>query len=335
MSEEGLVPESIVEIRNSSNIVERPVVSIAPPIGEQIYYTTHDFGDPTTWYSNSIKKTSYALYPDEATGETLWRAHVDEHNLSSDYIVNWIDAMHGKLTNEETELSEYFVQITVDGVSQNILYNDLSGFSWGDDLNDYYPFDFEASSGSVRFYSEPHSGAVVRATFYHLDPALQGSPVHMQSAYRVKVPEGKKIIIQRAEVLATKGVRLNTPLIFDAFVNNPYYNDANPISISNPPMIPIDVATGGALNSRKTFKNFQDILMESTGNFPIIPGGFAEGPRGSSVDLLQVPWNWTQAKAFRAIDHVEIWVYNRSDIPMSNGFVGATFYCEIYDDDEI
>lgn len=130
----GLSP-SLVDVSNpKSPVTERLEVSVNRPEGESFTISSHDFGDPCSWYQNSVEITGEVL----STQDNLTYQAANER---------WIDLTHGRMYEEHEIANKRIPVIRVGGVDV------FSGFT----------IDYE--NGRVIFDS-PQSGQVTADYWY-------------------------------------------------------------------------------------------------------------------------------------------------------------------------
>lgn len=132
------LPEDVTKIKLDSvdiGTTERAIkVTPTKLEGSSTTMISHNFCDPTTWYTESVK----------VTGETLQVSDLDNKVFVSGNN-NWIDLTHGKVPYEHRLVSNYPVKIYVDDILVT------NGFT------------IDYSTGVVTF-TEPQTG-VVKATY--------------------------------------------------------------------------------------------------------------------------------------------------------------------------
>jgi hypothetical protein len=282
------------------NKLEPPTMSIKP-ICDQIYIVTHNWGDKTTWYQEAIKVTQKTLTRDGGDGRIY---HSSEPN--------WIDASHGKLYMEDWVLSygtssfdfsDYKIIVTVDDVEKT--ESTIDSDAWPNTDGDFY-VDYE--NGDVKFDEDPGASAVVKATYYKVDPAKSTAD---QSRFTVKPESGHMLRIEKVEVQFTKGINLSDTMVSAAFAP-----------------LPPTYEVGEVPDSRAMYKSFMDYLNEAQGNYPVVPSGFITGSRGLNVDMIQLPWNWLGIKLLKSSQLAEIRMWLENGNVFTNGIATATFYCQ-------
>jgi hypothetical protein len=162
-------------------------------IGSELIVTTHNFCDPTTWYTQSVRVTAETL-TDSGNGLLFNSAHT-----------NWIDMTHGKLFDEDALCADvehgYSVVVKIDGVvaTQRAPF----ATSGGDCVVDY-------AAGTVTFASS-QSGNVVTVDYSYENG----------SVWFIIPDNGKRIDIESAEVQFSQDIILNDTIVFEIWGYNP------------------------------------------------------------------------------------------------------------------
>ena len=182
----------IVALHNEQN-GGTGVVAVTGRIGKELILVTHNFCDPTTWYTESIRETDHAL-TDSGDGLT-WTSGQS----------NWIDMTHGKCFDENSIASGvshgYIVEIKVDGIT---LTPRAPFATSGGDYTVNYP------AGTVTF-ANSQSGKTVTASYSHENGSTW-----------VLIPEqGTEVDIEDAEAQFSKNVIINDDTLFDVYAYNP------------------------------------------------------------------------------------------------------------------
>jgi hypothetical protein len=171
-----------------------PLSVTLPRTGTELILTTHNFCDPTTWYTTSSRVSAETL-TDSGDGITFTSSHA-----------NWIDMTHGKLWDEDALRADvghgYAVVVTSDGVAQT----ERSPFavSGGDYAVNY-------AAGTVTFASD-QSGKSVVASYSRM----------VNSVFAIAPDEGARIDVERARARFSADVVLNDDVVFEIWAYNPY-----------------------------------------------------------------------------------------------------------------
>jgi len=99
--------------------------------GSGLVAVTHNWCDPTTWYTESERVTDEEL-SDTGDGLTFDSVHED-----------WIDLVHGKVYREDLISAPYLPVVKVDGVEKT------ARAPWADSGGDY---EIDYASGQVTFF---------------------------------------------------------------------------------------------------------------------------------------------------------------------------------------
>lgn len=172
------------------NAEGNPTVVSEPRTGNELVLVTHNFCDPTTWYSKSVRVTGQAL-TDDGTGLT-WSAPHD----------NFIDMTHGKLFDEDALAADvahgYSIKVYVNAVEKTARAPFAT--TGGD-----YTVDYKL--GKITFASS-QAGQTVTADYSYENG----------SEWLLIPDAGKRIDIEAAEVQFSTDVIINDSIEFDAWV---------------------------------------------------------------------------------------------------------------------
>lgn len=157
--------------------------------GDGLVFVTHNWCDPTTWYTQSERVTNETL-TDSGDGLTFTSAHE-----------NWINLTHGKIYREDLISSSYLPVVKSDGS----VMTERTPFatSGGDFVIDY-------GSGSVTF-SSSQSGKTVTASYSYENGSL----------YKIVPSTGKLLWVEYSEVQFSKDIDVTTTTHFQPWAYDP------------------------------------------------------------------------------------------------------------------
>lgn len=163
-----------------------------PRTGTELILVTHDFTDPTTWYTESVRVENVIL-----TGS------IDNLTWSSPH-VHWIDMEHGKTFDEDAVKADvehqYAVSVSIDGVPKTI--REAYETSGGD-------FDVDYTNGKVIFF-QPVTGTVSASYSYENG-----------SMWKIVPENGRKLDIEVAEAQFSTDLTMTDTVDFEIWVYNP------------------------------------------------------------------------------------------------------------------
>lgn len=181
----------VLKIKNDDRL---DLFTPEPRTGKELILVTHNFSDPTTWYTESVRVTNETL-SNISLGFVWASAHV-----------NWIDMTHGKLFDEDALCIDidhgYSIEVRVNGVVKQ--QREPFATSGGD-----YTVDYDL--GRITF-SSAHIGATVTASYSYENGSM----------WKLIPEDTKRIDIEQAEAQFSKDVILNDSILFDIYVYNPY-----------------------------------------------------------------------------------------------------------------
>lgn len=189
------VPQEITPDVNEVKIVESLVskkdddgnqkVTIQPRLGSGITIVTHNFGDPCTWYQNSVEIIDEILVP--KVPEVY-----DTYKCSKTYI---IDIENGRITFDDRVNQKYKIRVKV---NDSIV---TSGFT----------FNYE--NGEITFNTPLTSNDVIKLSFWYAT----------DSVFTIAPTPGKKLKVEYVETQFTADVDMKgkTEARFEEWGYNP------------------------------------------------------------------------------------------------------------------
>ena len=273
-----------------------PLVVAAARLGSEVIYSTHNFCDPTTWYSESVRVTEETL-SDSGDGLT-WNSAQP----------NWVDMTHGKvmdedaiaLENEPTHL--YAVVVTVDAVeqTQRVPY----AASGGD-------YDVDYVTGAVTFYAS-QAGKVVKASYSY----------ESGSTWIMRPSMGKQLKIEQAEAQFSENVVMNDTIRFGAW---------GVADVFAPELVPTPLASGTLIELQVTrYVRLDQIVDEALGSYPLIPA-MGGGARGNAQARYGFPFRYGAVRVLDSAALMELRVGLESGAVYGGERATATFYCSSED----
>jgi len=172
-----------------------PLASVTPRLGNELILASHNFCDPTSWYTTSDRVTDETL-TDSGDGLTFTSANTF-----------WIDMTHGKQWDEAALCADvghgYAVVVTSDAVE--MVEREMYAVSGGDYTVDY-------ATGDVTFFSS-QSGKTVVASYSRM----------VDSTFSIVPDTGKVIDVESAIARFHEDLtELSDFIYFQIWVYNPY-----------------------------------------------------------------------------------------------------------------
>lgn len=268
----------------------RPLYAIgkADTPRRQIY--THDWTDPTTWFSEAERITNEATT--HATGATWSLAH--------DRV---IDTYHGKLFGEDylTDANghSFRVAVTVDGVAKT----ECDPHSGTGDFTVNY------DAGSIAFTgTPPASNADVRVTYHHENG---GSFIVGPSA-------GKRLAIDVVEVQFSADIEILDTVRFQVWV----YAPAELCAAMGWPL-----GTKVPYGDAAVYKTIKDYYADAMRAYPAYPALGGAGWRGIGQGMIIFDWDYLAQIPLATSTGAEIRVSLDHDTPFGGAYATASFYC--------
>jgi hypothetical protein len=176
-----------LEARQSDGAI---LSAAAPRLGSETVKATHNYCDPTTWWTESVEVNGETL-TDSGDGLTWNSGHE-----------NWIDLVHGKVFEEDHFQDDYEVKVYVGGVEKTMRDPFATDWSGG---GDYY-VDFAA--GNVIFQND-QTGNTVTAD-YHYENG---------SSWYLTPSENKELLVEKAEMQLSSDIEMTADLRYDIEIN--------------------------------------------------------------------------------------------------------------------
>lgn len=204
--------------------------------GSGLVMVTHNWCDPTTWYSQSMRSEAEEL----STEDDLVFSSAHE---------NWIDLTHGKIYREDLISAAYLPVVKVDGVAKT------ERAPWSESGGD---FEIDYATGQVTFF-ESQAGKTITADYSYATNSL----------FTISPDPGKRLWVEYSEVQFSKNIDIKSNTYFQPWAYNPA-DPPNKIPVAPPttyktldnyieeangayPVIPAMGGTRGFAQDRLTF----------------------------------------------------------------------------------
>jgi len=292
--------------RTPTTLDGKTIVSLWPTEGSRKTIVSHNWTDPTTWYSNSIKVVNEA--PSVVTPLLVY-------DLANDVI---IDSYHAKLWEEDSTMTQYRVllEVSTDGgttwapkVEEDPHIAETTQGAHGDFVVDY-------ETGQITFHSALPSGTTVRVSYYYVDMDTPGA-----SQFIVAPLPGKILQLRKAEVQFTTDLVITDTVHFETFgyvdVFAPQYLQSNGGPYPSGTKIPI---------AKTCYKSMRDYYNEANGAQPTYPALGGAGFRGLVNDVVVLQWDYAAMLPISSAAGMEVRIYLVNDIPYGGEYSTATLY---------
>ena len=178
----NLIPPTI-KLNKSSSVTGTSEVIVKKPEGSSGSIASHNWTDPCTWYTESIR----------VTGETLILNTGKIYDIANS---NIIDLIHGRVSDEDDISSSYLVKVYDNGVEKT------------EDTD--YTVDYE--NGKITFVD----------IYTVTGPVTADYSYENGSEFRLVPESGKRLDLEHAELQFSKDIDMNSSYIdFDIWVYNP------------------------------------------------------------------------------------------------------------------
>ena len=272
----------------------RPRVVTEKPDFPKMTVATHDWTDPTTWYTESNRALN-ELAVDAGDHKTFVLANQ-----------NVIDTFHG-LGWQEDFLKDalgnsYRVSVTVNGA---VKYEKDPHNNVGDFVVDYV-------NGRITFYSAM-SGAAVRVTYHYATT----------SGFILRPPPGKTLVMDIVETQFAEDVQMNDSIVFQPYGVVDYFA---------PQLVAAGYLPSGfviPLGDPLCYKTMTDIMADSLKSYPPYPALGKGNWRGTPNASYVFDWDYISATNLYGAMGMFVRVSLQHDVPFDGWFCTTTFYCKV------
>ena len=283
-----------------------PVVAQTGRMGSEAIYSTHNFCDESTWYSESIRVTSGTLTYNTGTG--LWE--------SGDPC--WVDMTHGRVFDEEGLIEDqqifepsdphgYEIKVWVDGVEKS--QRSPFATTGGDYTVDYY-------AGTVS--GSWSSGSLVSASY-----SKKGA-----SGWILQPLPNKVLTMEKAEVQFASDIEMRSTFTMQVFGSASFF--APQLIQSNGGPLPDDSKV--PLETTK-YKTVDQIIDEAIMAVPVIPPlSTGSGGRGYQKSRNVFQFHYGAVRNLYSSLGLQVRIFVEDDVSFDGERATATFYCTSHDD---
>jgi hypothetical protein len=266
----------------------------------KLNFFTHDWSDPTTWYTKSIRVVD-EVATDSGDHVTYNLAHIKA-----------IDTYHS-LVYQEDFLKDiagfsYRVAVKVNDVAK--VEQDPHFGSGGDYVVDYL-------QGKIVFLSALQANDVVKVTYHYATT----------SEFVVAPESGKRLSIDFVECQFSDDIVLTDTVIFQPYgfveVFAPQYCTTNGG--------PYPPGTKIPLGNPLKYKSMTDFQAEATKSYVQYPAMGGDNWRSSLQKLTIMNWDYLASTIIRSDWGMEIRVSLEHNVPFNGWYATATFYCRSED----
>lgn len=253
---------------------------------------SHDWSDPTTWFTQS-------LYVE---GETPATSDNKSYTLANKFV---IDTYHGKLTTEDflkdASGRSYRVAVMVNGTLKT--EQDPHFGSGGDYTIDY-------SAGTINFLVANQPTDAVTVNYHYANG----------SRFVIAPKPGQKLVLDSVEVQFSTDVDIRDSVIFQP---------VGLVDVFAPQLIAEGVQSGTKipLGDPLIYKSISDLQNDANKAYPTYPPMGGTGWRGCPVGMVVLDWDYTTRTELRYDYGMEIHVSLQHDEPFGGFYATATFYC--------
>jgi len=274
----------------------RPRFSNEKPTGKRVTLYSHDWSDPTTWYSNAVF----------VAGEVL--SDVGDHATYTFAHPNVIDMYHGKLTNEDffrdSSNRPFRVSVSVNGEGR--VEQDPHSGSGGHFTVDY-------ASGRIVFLAANGPDDTVTCDYHYAT----------DSTFTIRPDPGTILRVDFAEVQFTTDI-----IITDTCTFQPY----GLVDVFAPQLVQANMVPSGTLiplGNPAVYKSISDYQNDAVRAYPAYPSLGGSGWRGFDVPVVVFDWDYQTSTVLSSAAGMEVRLKLEHDVPFGGTYATATFYCVI------
>lgn len=287
---------------------QSPIVVLGDRLGKEVVYTTHDFCDPSTWYSESQRVEGLQLR--DVYGDR--QSYIDPGRHS------WVDITHGKIFDEESIVEDEAIfavenGTTPHGYSCKVYKNGVElterppYAEKGDQTGDY---TVNYTYGSVILDEALAEGDVLTADFSQVGG----------SNFVLPVLPGRILAINAAELQFAEDIDFTTSLITEIYGFAQFFAP--------------DLVAAGHLQptqhvpiQKTLYKTIDQFIDEAIGSFPKIPVLSPHSPRGYSQPRYVFQLNYGTIRNLFSSLGMYMGFRTENNIPLGGERATATFYC--------
>jgi hypothetical protein len=286
-SGEPLIEVSTVKLDAPVTRDGRPKFAIGKRDDARHNYYSHNWCDPTTWYSSSV------FVVDEIA------ENIGDNKIYQLDHYNVIDTYHGKIFGEDYLLDHdgYSYRVTVKVNGEVRTEHDPHYV----DYSDAYDYIIDYANAKIIFAETLQSTDEVMVT-YHYENG---------SDFRVCLTENKNHFIECGEAQFSEDVEITDSIKYQVFVTNPHYP-------TGPKKIPYGIP--------HVYKTITDFQVEAVKAYPKYPPLGGSSWRGLQKSVLVLNWDYVTGTTLQYAYDAEIRIWLDHDKPFGGTYASMTFY---------
>lgn len=290
---------------NSAQTDGTPKFALGTRIGKEAIYATHNYTDPTTWYSESVRVNNLSL---SSSDGYVWTSNIS----------NWIDISHGKILNEERAVSNQNYMEPEDPHGYSVIIEaSLDGTNWTQ-LDRHDDFNFLVGDYTVN-YADGYIETLQDYTSYQIRASFSTAAT---SGWILRPLNGKALTIEEAEIQFSENVRYNSSIITEVYGNVDFF--APQFSSLNGGPLP----SGTSIRLEQTFyKSVYQLMDEAIGVYPTFPsiGGHGTG-RCNKTPIHVLKFRYGTAKLLYPSLGMYMRISTQNNVVFDGDRCTATFY---------
>lgn len=281
----------------------RPRYALEKGTATKLNFFTHDWTDPTTWYSKAVRVVD-EIAVDTGDHQTYQLAHTKV-----------IDTYHSKVYQED-----YLKSPSGNSYRVTVKVNDVV---WLEEDPHFGPagdgdFTIDYANGRIIFAEPINPAHQVKVTYHYATT----------SVFVIAPLPGKQLAIDFVECQFSDDIVLTDTVIFqpygfvEAFA--PQYCTTNGG--------PYPPGTKIPLGNPLKYKSFTDFQAEATKAYVQYPAMGGDNWRATPQKLTIMNWDYLASTLIQSSKGMEIRVFLEHDTPFGGWYSTATFYCRSEDE---
>lgn len=276
----------------------RPRQAVEKGTAGKLNFFTHDWSDPTTWYTESVRAVD-----EIATDSGDHQKYVLAHS-------NVIDIYHSKIYQEDylkdSAGNSYRIVVKLNDV---VMTEQDPHYGTGGD------FVVNYAAGEINFISPCNPAHEVKVTYHYANGSM----------FVVAPTTGKQLSVDFVEVQFSDDIVLTDTVVFqpygfvEAFA--PQYCTTNGG--------PYPPGTKIPLGNPLKYKSFTDFQAEATKAYVQYPAMGGSNWRASTQKLTIMNWDYLSSTVLKSSTGMEVRVFLEHNVPFGGWYSTATFYCRL------
>ncbi len=269
-----------------------PLVASQKITASKTTFYTHNWCDPTTWY------TSAKFVQGETASATVAGTTYQLANK------NVIDTYHGKLTGED-----YFVDSQNRSYRANVYVNGTKKVEQDPHYGSGGDYTINYATGLITFVTAIDVASVVTCDYHYAT----------DSTFVVVPSSGKNLRIESADATFTTDVVINDSVTFQAY---------GLVDVFAPQLMPgVPSGTKIPLGNPLVYKTIGDYQSDAMKAYPTYPALGGQNNWRGLPSCVVLDWDYKSSTVLVGAYGMEVHVKLQHDKAMGGTYASATFYC--------